>query len=188
MSPTPQIPGLNYIPDFISDIQSENLLKIIDEHKWRTDLKRCVQHYGYRYDYRARLVSPQMNLGSLPGWLQKIGAQLVEQNLFTKMPDQVIVNEYEAGQGISAHIDCVPCFGNSIASLSLGSATEMRFQRADEKHDLRLLPKSLMVLNGEARSEWRHGIAARKNDWVDGKKVARSRRVSLTFRTVRLSS
>ena len=103
------------------------------------------------------------------------------------MPDQVIINEYEPGQGIAAHIDCVPCFGNHIASLSLGGAVDMRFDRRGEAHNLRLMPESLLGLSGEARLKWRHSIAARKTDIVDGQRVVRSRRVSLTFRTVRVS-
>ena len=43
------------------------------------------------------------------------------------MPDQLIVNEYQPGQGISAHIDCEPCFKNTIVTVSLGSVYEMDF-------------------------------------------------------------
>ena len=49
-----------------------------------------------------------------------------------------------------------------------------------------LLPRrSLLVLAGEARHAWRHGIAARRTDVVGGGTVARERRVSLTVRRVR---
>jgi hypothetical protein len=41
-------------------------------------------------------------------------------------------------------------------------------------------------LAGEARYDWRHAIPGRKIDKVDGRAVVRGRRVSLTFRTVRL--
>ena len=50
-----------------------------------------------------------------------------------------------------------------------------------------LEPRSLVVLKGEARYGWMHGIPARKNDDVSGRTVRRSRRVSLTFRKVILS-
>lgn len=48
------------------------------------------------------------------------------------------------------------------------------------KKTVYLEPKSLLILQGEARSVWKHGIAARKSD--NG--VKRQRRVSLTFRKV----
>lgn len=46
---------------------------------------------------------------------------------------------------------------------------------------------SLVTMQGEARYEWKHGIAARKTDVVEDQKVPRGRRVSLTFRTVVLT-
>ena len=180
------ISGLRYIPNFISAAMSAELLERIDKQNWRADLRRRVQHYGYIYDYRSRAISHDMKLGPLPNWLGEISSKLVEQKIFALMPDQVIINEYEPGQGIAAHIDCVPCFRNHIASLSLGGAVDMRFDREGEAHNLRLMPQSLLALSGEARLKWRHGIAARKSDLVDGLRVPRSRRVSLTFRTIKL--
>ena len=47
-----------------------------------------------------------------------------------------------------------------------------------------LAPRSLVILSGEARYDWLHGIAARKWDEWDGHKYERQRRVSLTFRKV----
>jgi len=50
-----------------------------------------------------------------------------------------------------------------------------------------LEPRSLIVLKGEARYEWAHGIAKRKSDNWQGQVFKRTRRVSLTFRTVILA-
>lgn len=41
--------------------------------------------------------------------------------------DQLIVNEYEPGQGINPHIDNIKLFKSDIASLSLGSDCIMIF-------------------------------------------------------------
>lgn len=188
MNSTHHISGLRYIPNFISDVQSTTLLKLIDAQNWRTDLKRRVQHYGYIYDYRAKAISKDMKLGPLPDWLKPLADELTAQKIFKAAPDQVIINEYLPGQGISAHIDCIPGFGAHIASISLGSAIDMRFDRGQNLYDLRLMPRSLLSLCGDARQYWRHGIAARKTDPVHGKRLARSRRISLTFRTVNIIS
>jgi len=188
MNSISQISGLSYLPNFIAETESVALQTHIDNQVWRSDLKRRVQHYGYIYDYRARAISTDMKLGPLPDWLDELGKTLVEQSIFPKTPDQVIINEYKPGQGISAHIDCVPCFGNVIASLSLGSAVDMNFQKSDRRVSLRLEPQSLLVLNEDARFKWQHSITARKSDRVEGKKVPRSRRVSLTFRTVKIDT
>src|SRR3974377_1475723 len=97
-----------------------SVLHEIDLMPWRSDLKRKVQHYGYRYDYKARRVDPSMYLGELPPFAVAIADKLVRDNLMTQMSHQLIVNEYLPGQGITAHIDCEPCFGERISMISLG--------------------------------------------------------------------
>lgn len=43
--------------------------------------------------------------------------------------DQLIINEYQPGQGINPHIDNVKLFAEPIVSLSLGSECIMEFDR-----------------------------------------------------------
>ena len=54
--------------------------------------------------------------------------------------------------------------------------------------DTLLEPRSLVVMRGEARNDWKHGIPARKSDAFAGQTwrcpEGAHRRVSLTFRTV----
>lgn len=180
----PDIEGLHYIPNFISEEEHGALLKAIDEQPWLTDLKRHVQHYGYKYDYMGRNILPDSYLGDLPQWLGDLQERLLTDGIFKQKPDQAIINEYLPGQGISSHIDCVPCFDDVIASLSLGSDVIMQLSKAEQKHDILLEKCSLIVLSGEARYKWQHAIPARKTDMVDGIKLERQRRVSVTFRKV----
>lgn len=191
MTPGRSLPdGANYLPDFISRAEEEAVLRELDDGQWSAELKRRVQHFGWRYDYSARRVTPDMDLGPLPGWLAALAMRLLDGGLFPVEPDQVIANEYLPGQGISAHVDCVPCFGDIIASLSLGGACVMRFahRASGAVVELPLLPRSLLILQGPARYEWTHAIPARKSDPTTGGRIPRTRRVSLTFRTVRLQT
>lgn len=174
----PDIPGLVYVPNFISADEEQTLIDAIDQQPWLNDLKRRVQHYGYKYDYKARAVTSDAYLGPLPDWIAPIAQKLPFK------PDQAIVNEYLPGQGISAHVDCVPCFSDMIASLTLGSGTIMQFTNGNRKEEIYLEPRSLATLSGPARYEWAHAIPARKSDTVNGFKVQRTRRISLTFRSV----
>lgn len=178
---TPDIPGLQYCPNFITEGEARLLIEIIDRQPWLNDLKRRVQHYGYKYDYKARAVTNDTYLGPLPDWLMPVIQKLPFK------PDQAIVNEYQPGQGISAHVDCVPCFDNTIASLSLGSGATMQFTKGNERQEIYLEPRSLIILSGSARYEWQHAIPARKTDVVNGFKIDRKRRLSLTFRTIKTS-
>lgn len=180
--PEIHISGLTYIRDFISAQEQALLLSQIDRQPWLTDLKRRVQHYGYKYDYKARTVGNDAYLGALPDWLSLLSKKLHDDAVFQSVPDQVIVNEYLPGQGISAHIDCVPCFADTIASLSLGSSCVMEFSnpKTGEKKSIVLEERSLIILSGSARYEWQHAIPARKSDIINGVKTERARRVSLT--------
>ena len=185
-APEIDISGLTYIPDFITFAEQDFLLSQIDQQPWLTDLKRRVQHYGYKYDYKARTVDHNAYLGSLPGWLSSLSNKLHNDGIFPSVPDQVIVNEYLPGHGISAHIDCVPCFADTISSLSLASSCIMEFSnpKTGEKKSIVLEERSLIVLSGPARYEWQHAIPARKSDIINGIKTERARRVSLTFRNI----
>jgi alkylated DNA repair dioxygenase AlkB len=173
------------IPDFLTRTEEDDLLRAIDGAPWNVDMKRRVQQYGYRYDYKARAVSVRDRLGDLPVWTIEIAQRLVDYGYFDHLPDQVIVNEYLPGQGINSHTDRTTCFGPTIASLSLGSDIVMDFTRADESSGSLLLPRrSMLVLSGASRSVWRHGIAQRRRDVINAQHIARKRRVSLTFRSV----
>ncbi len=182
-----EIPGLQYIEDYIDEHQHNWSLTQIDKEPWLDDLKRRVQHYGFKYDYRARKINLNMRLGELPEWLKRLSQKLHQDKHMLDIADQVIVNEYLPGQGIASHIDCEPCFKDTIVSLSLGSGCVMDFTSKSDKTKkipIWLAPRSLVVLSSEARYNWLHGIAARKSDKWEGEKHERGRRVSLTFRKV----
>jgi alkylated DNA repair dioxygenase AlkB len=180
------IEGLTYLPNFIDSNQQKELLNSINSENWLTDIKRRVQHYGYKYDYKARAINYSMFLGELPPWASPVAKKLFHNKFIDVIPDQLIVNEYEPGQGIANHVDCEPCFGDTIISISLGSYCIMDLinLKTKEKIEYLLEPGSLIALTGEARYGWTHGIASRKVDVYDGIKIDRKLRVSMTFRKV----
>ncbi len=189
-NPVPDIQGLSYIPDFITGGEEHEFISKINSQPWLSDLKRRVQHYGYKYDYTARTVTRDSYLGPLPDWVQPLCKRLFQEQVFSDVPDQVIINEYLPGQGISAHIDCVPCFAETIASVSVGSSVIMQFTqpKTGQKEEIYLKERSLIILAGEARYQWQHAIPARKSDIVNGFKIDRGKRISLTFRKVILET
>jgi alkylated DNA repair dioxygenase AlkB len=184
------ISGLTYETKSLTSNSAQQFIFQIDEQPWRTDLKRRVQHYGYVYDYKRRTVDKSMFLGKLPDWSEPLTEILVNHPDFAIRPDQMIINEYEPGQGIAYHIDCEPCFGDVIASFSLNSTCIMNFVHAknSNKQELLLEPNSLLIIRGEARYDWKHGILARKTDKYGGTTYPRKRRISITFRKVILNT
>lgn len=90
--------------------------------------------------------------------------------------------------GIPSHIDIHGVFDEHILSLSLGSDIIMEFRRQNDHRSIYLKSKSLLIMSGESRYNWTHGITPRKFDMintVDGPDiVSRGTRISVTFRRV----
>lgn len=157
--------GLVYVPGFLDEATEAELARWIDVQPWLADLSRRVQHYGWRYDYRARRIDAYQRIGALSPPLTSLAARLVGEGLLGVLPDQAIVNEYLPGQGIAAHVDCEPCFGDEIATVSLLSDVPMAFRRlgGDVVFERWLERRSVCVLSGESRYGWTHGIAKRRD-------------------------
>ncbi|XP_076002681.1 tRNA (carboxymethyluridine(34)-5-O)-methyltransferase alkbh8 isoform X2 [Genypterus blacodes] len=115
------------------------------------------------------------------------------------LPDQLTVNLYMSGQGIPPHVDTHSAFEDTILSLSLGSKVVMEFRHPDGCVAPVLLPRrSLLVMKGESRYLWSHGITPRQFDMVpacypqcpvqttsDLTLSRRDTRTSFTFRKIR---
>ena len=181
------IPGLKFMEAFLTPEQQDYCVQRVDAavDQWRNDLSRRVQHYGWRYDYKVRAITPDMHIGALPDWLADLAQKLYDETgLFDRVPEQVIVNEYLPGQGIATHIDH-PGFGPTVCTISLLDDWEMDFSENWRDKSPALLQRgSCVLLTGEARSVWQHGIAPRKSEAMEQGRRKRKRRLSLTFRTV----
>jgi hypothetical protein len=73
--------GLSYIPEFISRQDHDYLWSTIYEQPWLNDLKRRVQHYGWKYDYKTRAIDYSMFLGELPDWAKSVAQRLYNEGL-----------------------------------------------------------------------------------------------------------
>ncbi|KAJ8256777.1 hypothetical protein COCON_G00189290 [Conger conger] len=203
-------PGLKVLEDFISSEEEAGLLEAID---WapQTDtvtaqkaLKhRRVKHYGYEFRYDNNNVDKDRPLpGGLPPFCDTVLERCLKENHIDVIPDQLTINQYEPGQGIPPHVDTHSAFEDTILSLSLGAKTVMDFRHPEGRSVAVVLPeRSLLVMKGEGRYLWTHGITPRKFDVVpagDGVSSGavtsdpgdltlskRSTRTSFTFRRVR---
>jgi alkylated DNA repair dioxygenase AlkB len=180
----PAIPGLRHFRRHVAPETQVKLLETIDDLPWQNDLKRRVQQYGYRYDYRRRGLDSNSYLGPLPEWSLELLTRFDQEGLISTDFNQLIVNEYLPGQGISFHVDSRPSFSDTIFSVSLGSPCIMTMRRVGttEARDVLLEPGDVLIMSGEARHDWQHGITPRKTDKHFGQTIRRGRRVSLTFR------
>ncbi|KAG0094092.1 hypothetical protein BGZ92_008502 [Podila epicladia] len=58
--------------------------------------------------------------------------RLLQRHIYDKSPNSIIVNEYEAGQGIMPHVDAPKLFGKTITALSMLSACVMTFHHVKD--------------------------------------------------------
>lgn len=170
------ISGLTYIENAIDLADEATLIGYINDQAWSNALKRRVQHYGYKYNY---VTKTALELASpIPEMFKRLAMQL---NLDS--PDQVIVNEYLPGQGIAPHIDS-KIFDKQIATLSLSADIQMDFRHDKKEIAMYLKRRSLVILEGDARYVYTHGIAPRKSDSINGMRTLRNTRISITFRKI----
>ena len=181
-----QIPGLSLVPEFVSEEVEEVLLALIDGTPWDTLARRRVQHYGKKFSYKKRTVDLESNATDIPEVMNHVVQQMGEIDGVGQL-DQVTVNEYTPGVGLSPHVDTHSAFGDTICSLSLKGGVAMVFRRDGEQKAVYLPPRSLLIMQGESRWAWEHYIPHRKSDVLENGEVRfRShRRVSLTCRSIR---
>ncbi len=181
-----QIYGLELVENFITSDQEKQLLDLIDspQNTWNTKLKIRTMHFGYEYNYSGKdILNKSRPIPNEFEWL----IELVSKKVPADQPiNQIIINEYLPGQGITSHIDSDK-FGDVIVSLSLNSDCLMEFVKISmtktTKVDVLLKRCSAIYLKEESRNRWQHGIKCRKNDKLsDGTILKRDRRVSITFR------
>jgi DNA oxidative demethylase len=135
--------------------------------------RREMRCFGWSYVTRGRMLTrcealPHELGAAMKRWLENGGVDAA-------LLEQVIVTRYRPGAGIGWHTDA-PVFGPVVATLSLGVDWRMDFRRRAGDRTIRItLPRrSLLILEGEARTSWQHRIPPVKET-----------RVSLSFRTVR---
>ncbi len=192
LTPSTVVTGLFYMDNAIDN--PSDIIDDLDEREWKplTDSKnsRIVQHYGFLYDYKTHKIGEKGEkfpkcIRTLAKNLTKIceNAGLISRKYTF---NQCIINNYLPGQGISKHID-VKSYGDVIGCYTLNGGSIMRFTSPEGvTHDVYVKPNSLYVMSGDARYKWTHEMPSCKYDTVDGKKLRRERRISITFRNVEL--
>ncbi|KAK5091923.1 hypothetical protein LTR70_003020 [Exophiala xenobiotica] len=203
------IPGLRVLTDFVTVEEEQALLRFFELQEWRTDLARRVIHYGGTYclmpprtatlEQRIQIDKTILTAPPIPNQLDFLISRMIGQNLYTNAtaPEYCIVNEYKGRQGISAHVENFR-FKSPVCGLTLDQGDWMRFhelrypndgsvrsgkasqaERTNKVKDVWMPPRSLLVMEGEAREKWQHEIVRSKR----GRSAPCWRRISLTFRT-----
>src|SRR5690349_19964164 len=148
----PPIPGLHYLPEYVSKERERSLAQVIDHLPWNTDCR--LRRHSYGTGYGTTSAAPP-----IPDWGRELADRLYADGVTPQPCDHVLVNECLPGQGIALHRDYAP-FVRTVVSLSLLSSCVMdfRYRPTGRRQSLLLLPRSVLVMSDEARYLWEHGI------------------------------
>lgn len=141
---------------------------------------RKVIQFGSLYLYNTKRATEKGSAPPIPEILQELRTKIYQVATFIEKDyifDQVIVNRYLPGQGISPHID-LNIFGKYIVSFTFKGGREMEFTRNEEKFKMYAKERSMYVMTGESRYKWKHQMRPRKKD--NG--IPRKECFSITFR------
>jgi alkylated DNA repair dioxygenase AlkB len=176
-----------YIPEFITEEEERNLIKEI----YATDIGNMEENGSKWVNLRNRRLK---NLGGVPhtdGIIQVEMPKYVTdfKQLLTKCNlnvnrfistdsstncsyNQVLLNEYSYGKGISDHKDG-PLYESVALVLSLQSGALLHFSRGSNntgdytiEHTVYLQPRSLLIFGDKFYEELKHGIMDAKEDHI----------------------
>lgn len=176
-------PGFSYSPEFISKDEEQQLIKAISRQELRTFIfqgftaRRRTASFGFDYSFESRELKKGKPIPAEFNWLiDRVSDRL---SLRSSAIAELLLIEYPPGSVINWHRDAPPF--DLIAGISL--LTDVAFKlrpHAKEKQgrasivSMHVAPRSLYVIQGEARSDWQHATAPVK-----------STRYSITLRTLR---
>ncbi|MGH7393709.1 MAG: alpha-ketoglutarate-dependent dioxygenase AlkB [Candidatus Rokuibacteriota bacterium] len=172
--------GFRYHPDFVSEAEETDLvaglraLPLAEIRMRGVVARRRTAHFGWTYGYETWRIEPGPPIPDFLTALRARAGGLI--GVAAGALAEVLVTEYTPGAGIGWHRDA-PMFG-VVVGVSLLGACRFRFRRgrAGERGtpEATLEPRSVYVLDGEARAGWQHSIPP-----------AKGLRYSVTFRTLR---
>lgn len=207
----PSINGLYYMDNFITQSESDDILKLIDAREWSLHVDRRQQFFGETYYHTlhdlpeiqpvtadSTTAVPHYPLTDFQWLIDRCVAadQQYQWGVFNGETDtggavtQVLVNEYIERQGIASHVDDFSAFGDYIITISLLQPIYVVLQRNDDichdKQRVLLQPNSICIKTRDARYKYTHGITHSKfvempNDILLIRDSS-YRRVSLTIR------
>ena len=209
-----EVPGLRLVYDAVSALEERALLDALatDRGVAANNIHRATQ-WGWRFFTwnRTPPMSVADRLAPLPRWQRAVIASLEaadpRRDFLPRREEwgdgvaHALLNEYEVGDGVVAHVDDAGFWTSWVLGLSLGSDVTMLFHppqedippaAIDEREPppqlpavrVRLPARSLYVLTGDARWRWRHEIPRAEADVVDGESMPRAFRASITWRGI----
>ncbi|XP_073156106.1 uncharacterized protein P8A3.02c isoform X2 [Henckelia pumila] len=209
--PITGINGLWVCRDFLSPDQQFSLLSALEKEGFFAEVSyNQAMRFGdlpcWAIELSYNIRENVLFCGCVPEFTDSITVDKNEkacpfpQEILWREPlfNQLIVNKYQPGEGICAHIDLMQ-FEDGIAIISLESSCVMHFTRVEcetshieemnegcapsARIPVLLVPGSLVLMWGEARYLWKHQINRNPGFQLwEGQEIEQKRRTSITLR------
>ncbi|XP_071110999.1 alpha-ketoglutarate-dependent dioxygenase alkB homolog 4-like isoform X1 [Haliotis cracherodii] len=171
--------GILILEDFVSESEEKQLCDIIYRTPFmKSQSGRRKQDYGPKVNFKKQKVKTDVFTG-LPDFSQFLYERMkAVPHLEDFIPVELCNLEYvpERGSAIDPHFDDFWLWGERLVTLNLVSDTTLCFTKDDllgvEVH-VPLLQRSLIVVSGPARAEWKHAIH---------REDIKQKRIAMTFR------
>jgi len=183
------IPGLTVYPEFITQEQEKSFLSGVEKQKWSFEDEHKFQSYGIEYNFQTSSIHKDRPARSLEDLNStELYSKVIEiaKNYNLDHFDQITIEEFYAGQGVSPRLESHNSFESVIAILCLSSGVVFTWKndKGFQKHHY-IPPRTLLIIADEARYAWTYYVTARKIDKVEGQTVHRKKRIAITFRKLR---
>jgi alkylated DNA repair dioxygenase AlkB len=191
------IPGLYLIPDAFTKEENNFYMDILEkENTYNPNI--CHQiHKATEYGWKFLPVTKKSDkdfLGNFPDWLENLWQKIflhIKANIPNfpekSYPDNVLINQYEPGDGCYPHIDQLNFWDNWVVGVSFGSGCTFQFTKEknnNNKISFYMPHCSIYIMIDEARYLWKHEMIFSPIDNYYGEIIPRTKRISLTFRTM----
>ncbi|XP_012677450.1 alpha-ketoglutarate-dependent dioxygenase alkB homolog 4 isoform X1 [Clupea harengus] len=178
-------PGVFLRENFVTEEEERDLVSKMDEDIWRESQSgRTKQDFGPKVNFKKRRVRVGGFCG-LPSISQKLVVRMNQEpllNAFQPVEQCNLDYNPQRGSSIDPHLDDSWLWGERLVTINLLSDTILtmsldegcgQFDQRDVSVYVHLSRRSLVVLYGEARHQWKHAIHRRD---------IHNRRVCSTFR------
>ncbi|XP_028400446.1 alpha-ketoglutarate-dependent dioxygenase alkB homolog 4-like [Dendronephthya gigantea] len=173
------VSGITVIEDFITKSEEEFMVEEIEKFPWRVSQSgRQKQDFGPKVNFKKKKLKTG-NFTGLPSFIQFIVKRIHKDilQLHDFHPIELCNLDYspERGAAIDPHIDDTWLWGERLVTINLLSDTVLTLTNLEKLYEIRIpMPRySLVILQGDARHVWMHGI--KRED-------IKSRRIAITLR------
>jgi alkylated DNA repair dioxygenase AlkB len=175
----PNVPGLVAFRKYASDEEIAGVKAALSQHAFMPYYGKTCQEYGLTRSFYIK----QPTATTIPPEIARIGERLHREGHLPNVPDYILVNRYQKGEGIHPHVDD-SYYDDGISSLVLGHGSTVMFHNTSMCLATKIDEGGIFIFQREARYKYKHEVLSSNQDCWEGNVIPRAERTAVTFRHV----